>query len=148
MSEAWASQRVSHGAPDWQSAAKLPTLRTGESWAGHRRHGRGMSEARASQRVSHGSHGGPDLHVEAVILSVRVVPEDDQNGRENVKSAPYRPILSANGRRQRPAPAYARADPAQYGQNDGNWPGKCRTGGTPEAAVVRPAKPRFAPGAQ
>ena len=37
------------------------------------------------------------------------------NGRENVKSARYRPILSANRRRQRPAHVYARADPAQYG---------------------------------
>ena len=43
-----------------------------------------------------------------------------ENGRKNVKSARYRPILSANGRRPRPAHAYACADPAQNGQNGGN----------------------------
>ena len=43
-----------------------------------------------------------------------------QNGRKNVKSAPYRPILSANRRRQRPTAVYAHADPAQTGGNGGN----------------------------
>ena len=40
-----------------------------------------------------------------------------ENGRKNVKSAPYWPILSANRRRQRPTAVYAHADPAQNGQN-------------------------------
>ena len=35
-----------------------------------------------------------------------------KNGRKNVKSALYRPILSANRRRQRPTAVYAHADPA------------------------------------
>ena len=43
-----------------------------------------------------------------------------KNGRKNVKSARYRPILSADRRRQRPAPTYLHADPAQNGQNGGN----------------------------
>ena len=43
-----------------------------------------------------------------------------KNGRKNVKSAPYRPILSANRTRQRPTAVYAHADPAQNGQNGGN----------------------------
>ena len=43
-----------------------------------------------------------------------------ENGRKTVKSARHRPILSANRRRQRPAHVYARADPAQNGQNGGN----------------------------
>ena len=43
-----------------------------------------------------------------------------KNGRNNVKSAPYRPILSANRTRQRPTAVYARADPAQNGGNGGN----------------------------
>ena len=53
---------------------------------------------------------GPDLKAE--------------NGRKNVKSAPYRPILSEDMRRQRPTPVYADADPAQTGQNGENWDGK------------------------
>ena len=36
----------------------------------------------------------------------------DKNGRKTVKSAPYRPILSANRRRQRPTHVYAGANPA------------------------------------
>ena len=43
-----------------------------------------------------------------------------KNGRKNVKSAPYRPILSANRTRQRPAAVYTNADPAQTGQNGGS----------------------------
>ena len=49
-----------------------------------------------------------------------------ENGRKNVKSAPYRPILSEDRRRQRPTHVYSHANPAQYGQNGENWPGKCR----------------------
>ena len=47
-----------------------------------------------------------------------------KHGRKNVKSARYRPILSANRRMQRLAHAYARADPAPNGQNGGNCAGK------------------------
>ena len=43
-----------------------------------------------------------------------------KNGRKNVKSAPYRPILRANRIRQRPPAGYAHTDPAQTGQNGGN----------------------------
>ena len=43
-----------------------------------------------------------------------------KNGRKNVKSAPYRPILSANRTRQRPTAVCAHADPAQNGPNGGN----------------------------
>ena len=43
-----------------------------------------------------------------------------KNGRKNVKSVRYRPILSANRRRQRPAHVHARTNPAQNGQNGGN----------------------------
>ena len=46
------------------------------------------------------------------------------NGRKNVKSARCREILSANRRRQRPAHAHARADPAQNGQNGGSCAGR------------------------
>ena len=45
---------------------------------------------------------------------------ETKNGRKHVKSARYRPILSANRRRPRPAHAYACADPAPNGQNGGN----------------------------
>ena len=47
-----------------------------------------------------------------------------KNGRKNVKSARYRPILSASRRRQRPTHVYARENPTQNGQNGGNWAGK------------------------
>ena len=43
-----------------------------------------------------------------------------KNGRKNVKSGPYQPILSANRRRQRPTAVYAHEGPAQNGQNGGN----------------------------
>ena len=43
-----------------------------------------------------------------------------KNGRKNVKSALYRPILSANRTRQRPTAVYAHSDLAQNGQNGGN----------------------------
>ena len=43
-----------------------------------------------------------------------------KNGRKNVKSARYRPILSANRTRPRPTHVYARANPAQIGGNGGN----------------------------
>ena len=43
-----------------------------------------------------------------------------ENGRQNVKSARYRPILNADRRRQRPAPTYANAHPAQSNQNKEN----------------------------
>ena len=43
-----------------------------------------------------------------------------KNGRKNVKSARYRPILSADRRRLRPAHAYPRENPAENGQNGGN----------------------------
>ena len=39
-----------------------------------------------------------------------------KNDRKNVKSAPYRPILSANRTMQRPAHVYAHVDPAQNSQ--------------------------------
>ena len=57
-----------------------------------------------------------------VDLGAESLPGDlkTKNGRKNVKSARDRPILSANRRRQRPAHAYARADPAQNGQTGGN----------------------------
>ena len=74
------------------------------------------------------------LGVGRVVLREDQVLERDRldrlktkNGRENVKSALYHPILSANRRRQRPAAVYAHADPAQTGQNGGNWAGQCRT---------------------
>ena len=43
-----------------------------------------------------------------------------KNGRKNVKSAPYRPILSANRTGRRPTAVDAHADPAQNGGNGGN----------------------------
>ena len=43
-----------------------------------------------------------------------------KNGRKNVKSAPHRPIFSANRTRQRPTAVYSHADPAPNGQNGGN----------------------------
>ena len=45
---------------------------------------------------------------------------ETKNGRKNVKSARYWPTLSEIRRRQRPAHVYARADPAQTGQNGEN----------------------------
>ena len=50
-----------------------------------------------------------------------------ENGRKKVKSAPHRPILSANRTRQRPTAVHAHADPAQHGQNGENRPDEFRT---------------------
>ena len=60
--------------------------------------------------------GGPD----GVEQPQRAEALKAENGRKNVKSAPYRPILSEDRRRQRPTPAYTDADPAQNGQNGEN----------------------------
>ena len=49
-----------------------------------------------------------------------VVGLKTKKSRKIVKSARYRPILSAHRTRQRPAHVHARTDPAQNGQNGGN----------------------------
>ena len=57
--------------------------------------------------------------LEEVDHLVQCLPLKTKSGRKNVKSARYRPILSANRRKQRPAHVYARADAAQNGQGGG-----------------------------
>ena len=63
---------------------------------------------------------GGELAALAVANRLPVDPEIDggpdlktENGRKNVKSAPYRPILSEDGRRQHPTHVHAHADPAK-----------------------------------
>ena len=97
-------------------------------------HSRKVEEGPEDHALEHpGAAVDPDARVEVVLADelagvgrehIRWLHGSERlktkNGRKNVKSARYRPILSANGRRQRPAHVYTRANPAQNGQNGGN----------------------------
>ena len=98
---------------------------------GRVQHNRGTDRSDRFRRQPWERRGGKGLERgEEVNLEAGVVVPDAivkglvvlkvENGRKNVKSAPYRPILSANTRRQRPTAVYAHADPAQNGQNGGH----------------------------
>ena len=66
------------------------------------------------------------VHVlRAAVQKVVLVRHDavclkTKNGRKHVRSAPYRPVLSASRTGQRPTAVCAHADPAQNGGNGGN----------------------------
>ena len=84
----------------------------------------GIPRRPPGRAVARGNPGPTGRHV---LRIVRPCPEADgqrrrlkvENGRKTVKSAPYRPILSANRRGQRPTAVYAQANPAPNGQNGG-----------------------------
>ena len=84
--------------------------------------GRILQSAQRLRAVLAAGRGGggdvPERLRDASLCDLSVLKTE--NGRKNVKSAPYRPILSANRTRQRPTAVCTHADPAKTGQNGGN----------------------------